>query len=336
VPMLEDRVLDVLSTLETADLGVRLRKPLPTFDGSQRSCEVDLWLPRSALGRVQQVLRPQGFHHFRAPGQGSHHFYLGLDDGRWIKLDAKVDADAEQHDRSRSAPVSLYARTVEGLRRRRPLSPRRMGPVIALVGPDGAGKGTIISGLDSAIPVATITFYFGLPVRRRRPASSEPPPTANAGSSREPTTAPDPGPRGWRRRFEALLVLKGLLWQTRVLLRAYVAAWQGKVVLCDRHPVEVLAIDPRHTRLARSLERAIVRRVLPWPDRIVVLDAPAAAMFARKGEHTVERLERWRRGFRDAFQGPGAAIIDTSASVDTATLAASDVVWKALAERRRW
>jgi hypothetical protein len=364
VPMLDDRVHRALSALQNADVGARLRKPLPAPDPTAWSCEVDLWLPSATLRRADRALEAEGFRRFRAPGHGSHRFYLALEDGRWIKLDAKVGDPGQQHEPRRVMRGARPGRLAGMLGRRRPLARRRQGPVVALLGPDGAGKGTVIAGLEGAIPVATRTIYFGLPLRRRPDAGPSPEPAPGDGPTAPGPEAAGPeaagpetagpetagpeaagpeaagptasGPRGWRRRLEALLVLKGLLWHARTLMRAYLAAWQGRIVLCDRHPIEVLAIDPRHTRLARSLERRIVRSLLPWPDRIIVLDAPAATMFARKGEHTVERLERWRVGFRSALGGPNTEVVDTAGTEEAAVRAASEVVWDALAERRRW
>ena len=40
------------------------------------------------------------------------------------------------------------------LTQRRSRSIRRQGPVVALLGPDGAGKGTIIAGLRREMPTA--------------------------------------------------------------------------------------------------------------------------------------------------------------------------------------
>lgn len=316
------RVRAALAALEQGDVDVHLRKALPPIDETTGSCEVDVQVPGREVERLDEILAAQGFHRFAAPGQPRHRFYLGIEGGRWIKVDAKIRSRGGRATRRAGGQVRWWTR----LMRRRPLAVGRRGPVVAVVGPDGAGKGTVIAALEAWIPVATRRIYFGLPVRQSGRAG---------GAERSaPSSARPRG--GWRRRLEPLLVAKGLLRHARTLGRAYAAAWQGRIVLCDRHPLEALAIDPRATRLARAIERAVVSRLFPWPDRVIVLDAPAETMFARKGEHGVERIERWRQSYRRALAGRDTEIVDTAGSVDDATCSASRVVWEALAERRRW
>lgn len=326
----EQRVDTVLTALEQAGVKAPLRKALPSADRPASPCEVDLLVPGMPMRRLEEVLAVQGFRRFAAPGQPGHRFYLDVEDGRWIKLDAKIRSRGRRDGTGSSRP----ARWAKALRRRRPLAPRRLGPVVAVIGPDGAGKGTVVAALEDAIPVATQAVYLGLRTRRAAPSAPAAGTGSGAGGPSAPTAAGSPG--GWRRRLEPLLVTKGLLHHALTLARAYLGAWQGRIVLCDRHPLEALAIDPRTTRLARVIERVVVRRVFPWPDRVIVLDAPAEVMFARKQEHGVERIERWRQCYRHALAGRGTKTVDTSGSIDDAVRAASQVVWEALAERRRW
>src|SRR5439155_11457122 len=95
----------------------------------------------------------------------------------------------------------------------------------------------------------------------------------------------------------------------RQLLRGYAAAWRGHIVLCDRHPVEILAILPQRTRTGAVLERILTQRLTPRPDAIVVLDAPAGVLHGRKQEHPIATLERWRSGYATAFGPRGAVIV---------------------------
>ncbi len=131
-------------------------------------------------------------------------------------------------------------------------------------------------------------------------------------------------------------MLRSYLRIVRRLVPVHGAAWRGRIVLCDRHPLDALAVTSRKTAAGRALERFLIGACLPRPDRVIVLDAPAATMFARKGEHSVEVLERWRRGYHDRLVPRGAVIIDTGGSAEEAVERAATVLWEALAARRSW
>jgi hypothetical protein len=73
----------------------------------------------------------------------------------------------------------------------------------------------------------------------------------------------------------------------------------------------VLAVRPRRTPAGAALERFIARRLIPWPDALIVLDAPASRLLQRKGEHSLAVLERRRRAYLEVFGPRAAAIVST-------------------------
>jgi thymidylate kinase len=302
-----------LSSLDHAGVAYRVRKS-PEPSGFADVKEIDIWLARSSQEAADAALASAGLHLFEAPGHRDHRFYLGFDGRQWLKIDAKFEHPGPPRWR-RSAESALAA-----LGRARPVAIRRLGPVVAVLGPDGAGKGSVVDALQLEIPLGVTTVYHGHKVRRgpgSRRAKSRPP-RRPAGSFRE-----------------CAFVLRQHLRGLRAMTATYAAAWRGDIVLCDRHPIEVLAVRPQRPPLAASLERLLVRTLTPWPDAIVVLDAPAQTLFERKGEHRVEVLERWRRGYRSAF-GSRANVVSTVGPLDASVAEVSAVIWEALAARRRW
>jgi thymidylate kinase len=298
-----------LEALTGAGVTVRPRKGA-TLDALPSDGEVDLEVPGPELARADAALRRSGYHRFDARGHPDHRFYLACHEGRWLKLDVKRAG-------SRVSPprrwVALLAKWV-------PPSPRRTGPVVAFLGPDGAGKSTIIDELGTRIPIGVTVVRLGS-LRRSEPAGR--------GGLRGP--APAAGPA---RELAFVAVKAARTWMA--IARAYAAAWRGRVVLCDRHPLELRVVRPARRRLAGTIERLSLVRTIPRPDAIVLLDAPTEALLARKPEHPAETVDRWRNAYRERFAEPDVAVVATDGSVERTVDRASRVVWEALRSRRRW
>ena len=188
---------------------------------------------------------------------------------------------------------------------------RRRGAVVAFLGPDGAGKGTVIDGVRDALEEPASVIYLGRP---RQEASGRGQ-ARSAGARRPPSAA-----------RECAFLVKRAARHARLLGRAHRLARRGHVVLCDRHPVEVLAVRPERTRAGAAVERFIARRLIPWPDAVIVLDAPAALLIERKQEHPLEVLERWRNAYSEVFGPRGAAIVSTDGPPEASIAAALSAV----------
>jgi thymidylate kinase len=301
--MAEAGLSAAFAALDAAGIEFAFRKGSARGHEPPPGGEVDIALERSHLPSADAALTGAGFNVYSAPGHGAHRFYLAFSSGRWLKIDARLEGGPP--------------RSVRRVAARRPAGSRRLGPVVAVVGPDGAGKGTVIARLAEEIPVETKVLYLGWRkkdgVRRAKERNAR------------------PGPL-----LEAAFVVKGWLRAVLILLGGYGSAWRGAIVLCDRHPVEGLAVRPRQSALGHRLESFLLSRLTPWPDAVVVLDAPTEVLVARKPEHPRGVIERWRGAYAETFGRRGGVLVSSAGALDATVARASAVVWDALRRRRRW
>jgi thymidylate kinase len=292
----------------------------PTVEG-----ELDIWLDPLAISAADEALANASFHHFHAPGQRHHRFYLACQEGRWFKIDAKLHEGGRPGPDRADLPRPLE-RVRVGLARRGFAGLHRLGPVVAVFGPDGAGKTSVIGGLRRIVPVAVTALYLG----RRR---ARPPSVTRPKGPKEESRAPRS--RAGRIR-ETAFVLRNAIRSWTKLMPGYLAAWRGHIVLCDRHPIEVLAVKPRRTQPARAVERFIAGHLTPRPDVMIVLDAPEEILLRRKSDHSRQQLEQWRRSYAEVMVPLGASIVSTTGPPESTITQVSSIVWDALRQRRSW
>lgn len=187
---------------------------------------------------------------------------------------------------------------------------------VALIGPDGCGKTTIARRLEASLPVPAKYLYMGVSLdssdamlpttrllRALRRARGARPDRAGPRDARDLAARPRSRFRRAARDLRALLGLahraaeqwyrQGLAWSWRR---------RGYVVLFDRHYFpDYYAYDVAPGALGRPLHRRLhgwlLSRAYPKPELLVYLDAPAEILHARKGEGTLELLERRRRDY---------------------------------------
>lgn len=205
----------------------------------------------------------------------------------------------------RRAPVAAGARWLLGKAARTldvPVTGGPEGVVVAIVGPDGAGKSTLSDGLRSRWPGSSRPVYMGLWQAGRW----------------DPVLHRLPGGRLGQRTARAV----------RGSLSARWHRGRRRLVVLDRSPLDLRLPGARDDSLGGRITERVLTALAPEPDVVVVLDAPGTVMFARKGEHSAELLEERRQGYLAlAAELPAALVVD-------ATLPPAEVARRALV--RTW
>ncbi len=158
---------------------------------------------------------------------------------------------------------------------------------VALLGPDGVGKSTLVAGLGADCPLAVRTVYMGLWQGADRP-----------GRTRLAAVV-------------AVLVRPLRVWGRVAVAAAHVA--RGRLVLFDRYTYDALLPVTGPLRWLKRPYFRVLAHLAPRPDLVLVLDLPGEVAFARKGELSPERLEAARQGFLALAPRVGAEVVDAAA-----------------------
>jgi len=219
---------------------------------------------------------------------------------------------------------------------------------VALIGPDGAGKTTIGRRIEHTLPLPVKYVYMGvnldssnhmLPTTRLIKALKR-------ARGAAPDTAGPPDPNRVRARPKGLVqyTLAGLKSTLRMTNRMgeewfrQILAWyyqrRGNIVVFDRHFFsDYYAYDIANPRADRRLSDRIhgfmLNRVYPKPDLVIYLDAPAEVLFVRKGEGTIEALERRRQEYMALHEVvKHFAVVDATQPAERVAHDVTHLIWE--------
>ncbi|MFB0534682.1 MAG: hypothetical protein ACETWR_06850 [Anaerolineae bacterium] len=230
----------------------------------------------------------------------------------------------------------LFGRLVEGLF-------RPTGFFLVLIGPDGAGKTSVASGVKELLQPALYkevrTFHFrpgvlpGLrPLRRvmRRTAKAE----RSTDDSEDQQGAKSPSSSAGAEN--GLIWLIRLSYYTFDFLLGHFQVWfnkaGGRLVIYDRYYYEYI-IQQAEAPLPAWLPRLLMR-VVPQPDAVIYLSNSAAAIFDRKQELSLPEIERQSERYEELVaELPGAHRVRTDGSLGEAVERVGRIVVETMAER---
>lgn len=202
---------------------------------------------------------------------------------------------------------------------------RPTGLVVAVLGPDGAGKSTLIEGMRGELAqVFRRTDYLHL-----RPRI-----LYRGGAGSMPTLGPHAlPPRGKLASLTKLAMFVVDAWLGHAL-RVFPLKRRSSLVIFDRYAHDMLA-DPLRYRLStpRWLN-AVLLKPIPLPDLWLVLDAPAAVLLKRKAEVSAAACAAQIDGYRYLLhQLPHAVRIDTTQPQQASIAEACEAVLARMRER---
>jgi thymidylate kinase len=219
---------------------------------------------------------------------------------------------------------------------------RRRGLSVALIGCDGAGKTTVARALEREPDLQVRYLYMGvnadssnrlLPTTRlaHRVKSARGGRSRAAGRGEPAAAATRTLVRSARRAIRSGLRLANRVaeeWYRQLV--ATVHLLRGRTVVFDRHfTADYHAADvaaPQRT-LSRRMHGFLLTRLYPRPDLLILLDAPAEVLFARKREGQIDSLARRRAEYRQLGSlHPRFAVVEATEPVEAVVARVAGII----------
>jgi len=173
---------------------------------------------------------------------------------------------------------------------------------IAILAPDGAGKSTLAAGISESFYFPTKIIYMGLYQKG----------TKDQLISRMPGVS-----FVWRLSTQWWRYLRARFHQSR-----------RRLVIFDRYTYDALLTSVEGLSRLRRLRRWLLANACPAPDLVLLLDAPGELLFKRKGEHSIDFLEKQRSGYKNlAGSLPQMLVVDASQEAEAVRRQVTALIW---------
>jgi len=249
--------------------------------------------------------------------------------GNFIALQASLPSLAKEL--RASAPLeNIWRRTAQfakELTRRFNRVRRPTGLFVVFLGPDGSGKSSVIEQItQTMLPAFRRSEYFHLR------------PSRGSGANQKTAVVTDPhgqASRGFLGSTAKLIYLVGD-YTLGYLLKVRWLLVRSSLVVFDRYYHDLL-VDPIRYRHRGPLWLVrFIGKLVPKPDLLILLDAPAEVLQERKQEVPYEETSRQRDAYRKLVASfPNGVIVDASRPLPEVVNSVNIAILRYLEKRTR-